>query len=233
MSLFRSLAEKPWLTPGLATWTADARSDRSDAGTFLGVFLGVVAVLFTLITTAYLMRMGVHGPVGHGGGDWSTLPEPPLLWVNTAVLILSSLAWRSARIAAHADDKARLRIGLVAGGLLAVAFLVGQVVVWRQLEASGYFLSAQLGVCTTIDDPLAQPIGHFLSGNPAVAFFYFITGLHGLHMIGGLVAWGRTMVRVMGGATSAAVTHSVDLTARYWHFLLLVWLLMFGLLLMT
>jgi cytochrome c oxidase subunit 3 len=61
------------------------------------------------------------------------------------------------------------------------------------------------------------------------AFFYLITGLHGLHVLGGLAVWGRTAVKVLGGGGAAGVAEGVDLSATYWHFLLLVWLGMFWL----
>jgi cytochrome c oxidase subunit 3 len=60
-----------------------------------------------------------------------------------------------------------------------------------------------------------------------------ITTLHGLHLLGGLVAWGRTTVRVLGGSEAVEVSRSVDLCAIYWHFLLVVWLAFFYLLLTT
>ena len=93
-------------------------------------------------------------------------------------------------------------IGLIAGGVFAVAFLVGQLLAWQQLNAAGYFLAA----------------------NPANAFFYLITGVHGLHLLGGLVALGRTTAKVWRGVEVSQVRLSVELCAIYWHFLLLVWL---------
>lgn len=72
-----------------------------------------------------------------------------------------------------------------------------------------------------------------MAGNPALAFFYLITALHGFHLLGSLGIWGRTTSRVLAGAEIAAVKRPVELSALYWHFLLLVWLLMFGLLLVT
>jgi cytochrome c oxidase subunit 3 len=62
------------------------------------------------------------------------------------------------------------------------------------------------------------------------AFFHLITALHGLHLVGGLTVWGRTTARALSG-DQAAAAQSVELCAVYWHFLLLVWLAMFGLLL--
>lgn len=236
MSMFGALTDKPWLSPGIGTRTdvkEDAERRAADAGVFLGVFLGVVAALFALIASAYLMRMGAHGPIGHGAADWARLAEPPLLWINTAVLVLSSLALHAAMVAAHKGNVRTLTIWFIAGGLLALAFLAGQITVWRQLDTAGHFLALHSELCTAVDNPLAPPPGPLVTGNPAVAFFYLITALHGLHIIGGLVAWGRTSVRVLRGSSAAAVASSVRLCARYWHFLLLVWFVMFGLLLMT
>jgi cytochrome c oxidase subunit 3 len=104
-----------------------------------------------------------------------------------------------------------LRAGLIAGGVLALVFVVGQLTVWRQLEDAGCGITA-----TTMS-----------------AFFYLITALHGLHVLGGLAVWGRTTVKVLAGSEVAEVRQSVELCAIYWHFLLLVWIVMFGLLLLT
>ena len=164
----------------------------------LWVFMGVVTVLFSIIVSAYVTRMGF--------ADWRPLPEPRLLWLNTGVLILSSAAMQWAQVAARRGRKDGLRVGLLAGGVFAWAFLAGQLWAWQQLGASGYFLAV----------------------NPANTFFYLITTLHGLHLVGGLVAWGKTTVKVWRGFE---VRLSVELCAVYWHFLLVVWLGLFVLML--
>ncbi|HCF73996.1 MAG: hypothetical protein CMK60_01755 [Proteobacteria bacterium] len=143
--------------------------------------------------------------------DWQPLPVPAMLWLNTAILILSSFTLQWARNAARGDRADSVRHGLLAGGVLAFAFLVGQFLVWRQLGSLGYFVDS----------------------NPSNSFFYLITGLHGLHLLGGLIAWLRASVRLWRGAEVAKIRLSVELCAVYWHFLLLVWLVMFGLLLVT
>lgn len=232
MSMFAALTEKPWLMPGTATDAAVA-DGRKTAAIGLGLFVTVVGFLFVLITATYFMRMGGHGALGHGTGDWHSFPKPPLLWVNTAVLALSSLGWHAARRGVIRRNGALLRWGLIAGGVLALLFIAGQLLVWRQLQADGYFLSAGRGFCLVSSDPLAEANLHFMTGNPAIAFFYLITALHGLHLLGGMIVWGRTTARVLGGAEIAVVRQPVILCGRYWHFLLLVWLAMFGLLLMT
>ncbi len=166
----------------------------------LGVFLAVVGSLFALFISAYSMRMTMV--------DWRALPVPKLLWFNTGVLVTSSIALQWAHMAARRNDTDGVIIGLLAAGASAVIFLVGQLLAWQQLKVAGYFVAS----------------------NPANSFFYLITAMHGLHLMGGLVALGRTTAKVWRGATTTQVRLSVELCAIYWHFLLLVWLVLLGLL---
>ena len=237
MSLFGALTEKPWLTPGLSD-AARAMPDEGphgwDKGVGVGVFLVIVTVLFSLVTSAYLMRMGLHGgALGHAGQDWHQFGEPPLLWINTFVLMGSSLAFVAALRAARAGRTAALRRYIVAGGLLGVAFLVGQIALWRLLNDWGYVMSYSIGVGQITGDPLSAPLDLTHSGNPAVAFFYLISGLHAVHIIGGLAAWALTARTVFSGAIPAATVRGIELCGRYWHFMLLVWLVMLGLFVST
>jgi len=156
--------------------------------------------LFALFISAYSMRMNMV--------DWRTLPVPKLLWFNTGVLVTSSIALQWAYMAARRNDVDGVIIGLLAAGVSAVIFLVGQLLAWQQLYVAGYFVAS----------------------NPANSFFYLITAVHGLHLMGGLVALGRTTAKVWRGAEVTRVRLSVELCAIYWHFLLLVWLVLLGLL---
>ena len=206
--LVSKLTDKPWETPGdiedvepggLATTTAPARMG-------LWAFLAVVSSLFGLFISAYMERMEV--------ADWTPLEEPNLLWVNTVILILGSVALQRARGAASRGDARGVRVSLLAGGLFTFAFLAGQFFAWRELSAAGYFVVS----------------------NPANAFFYLLTALHGLHLAGGLWVWGRTMFRLYAKRSDkqlGKVTLSIELCSVYWHYLLVVWLVLFGLLLTT
>ena len=172
----------------------------------LVLYFGVAAVLFGLVTSAYLMRMGMPG-MGHGEmGGWRPLSEPPLLWGNTATLFLASGAWEAARISARRGRPAAA--WALAAGLLGIIFLIGQLLLWGELVAEG----------------------HGLRGDPAAAFFYLITALHGVHVLGGLYFWARALFAQRDEGGSAL---RVQLTATYWHFLLFVWLLMLGLFVAT
>jgi len=195
------LTAKPWLEVGLIGEVADTGASSLPTATIgLGVFLAVVSSLFMLFISAYLMRMQV--------ADWAEMPTPKVLWFNTGVLILSSVALQYAQVAARRGRMGGVGDGLIAGGLFAFAFLIGQLFAWQQLNAAGYFLAA----------------------NPANAFFYLLTGLHGLHLLGGLVALGLTADKWWRGFELGQVRLSVKLCAIYWHFLLLLWLVLFSLL---
>ena len=197
----QGLAAKPWLEEGIAVDLREgSTSSLPPAKIGLGVFLAVVGSLFALFISAYSMRMTMV--------DWRALPVPRLLWFNTGVLILSSIALQWAYIAARRNDMDGVIIGLCAGGASALIFLAGQILAWRQLSLAGYFVTS----------------------NPANSFFYLITAVHGLHLMGGLVALGRTIAKVWRGAEMAQVRLGVELCAIYWHFLLLVWLVLLALL---
>jgi cytochrome c oxidase subunit 3 len=169
----------------------------------LGVFLAVATSLFALLISAYHMRMM--------GEDWTRLPIPRVLWLNTGVLILASVAMQWTRTAARRGELDRVKSGLIAGGVLTFSFLAGQLWAWQQMDASGYFLTA----------------------NPAYSFFYLLTALHGLHLLGGLWVWGKTTAKVLRGVEVDKVRLSVELCTVYWHYLLLVWLVLFAVLLHT
>ena len=195
------LGAKPWLEEGvIVDFREESPLSLPPAKIGLGVFLAVVGSLFALFISAYSMRMNMV--------DWRTLPVPKLLWFNTGVLVTSSIALQWAYIAARRNDMDGVIIGLCAGGASAVIFLIGQLLAWRQLSLAGYFVAS----------------------NPANSFFYLITAVHGLHLMGGLVALGRTTAKVWRGAEVTRVRLSVELCAIYWHFLLLVWLVLLGLL---
>ena len=199
MSIFRALMEKPWMVD---VYGVDHKS-LPTAKFGLRVFLVVATVVFSLIVVTYFERMLVP--------DWRALQIPLVLWPNTALLILSSIALQWARVSADRGRLDGVKSGLLLGGVFAFAFLVGQLLAWRQLIDLGYFVAA----------------------NPANAFFYLITALHGLHLLGGLVAWARTSAKVRRGVALDRLRLSVELCAIYWHFLLVIWLILFGLLWFT
>ena len=183
-----------------AQGTVELRDKAAARKLALKVFLAIVTVLFMLLVVAYARRMAYE--------DWRPSPQLGLLWANTFALVLSSVALQWALFSARRGQMDGMRVAFLAGGAFTVVFLVGQILAWRQLGTMVYFDVT----------------------NPAIAFFYLITGLHGLHLLGGLVAWGRTFTKVWGDFDLAKIRHSVELCTLYWHYLLGVWLVLFALL---
>lgn len=211
--LVMKLRSKPWeaTAAGLPETTGFSVSAKRVG---LWIFLAVVTSLFCLFLSAYYMRMGQHAvhdsPMA--AGDWKAIRDPSILWVNTVLLILSSVAMQSARAAVAKSEVQQTRVRLFAAGLLTFAFLIGQWLAWREIRYSAFFT------------PL----------NPAVAFFYVLTAVHALHLLGGLVVWARTFARSLRKDVELIdVRLSVELTSVYWHYLLLVWLGLFAVLLST
>jgi cytochrome c oxidase subunit III len=196
----QGLMSKPWLEQGVSADHPALRSTSPAAKVGLGIFLTVVGSLFALFITAYAMRM--QQP------DWRDVPLPKVLWLNTGMLALSSVALNRAWNAARNREADELRLCLLAAGATALAFLSGQILAWRQLTAEGYLLAS----------------------NSANAFLYIITGIHGLHILGGLVALGLVILKTRQGITLERLRLRVELCATYWHFLLLVWLVLLSIL---
>ena len=206
-TIFQLLTQKPW-DP------AQAKIDNMHEGETLDLSKGklglryimvVSSIFFSLFIVTYADRL-VYA-------DWQQMPEPLLLWFNTLILFISSAFFISAHTAAKNNQFAKVKQKLLIIGCLACVFLLGQLFVWLQLINLGYYVSA----------------------NPANAYFYVFTALHGLHLIGGLIYWIMTIRKVWipSDIVVANAKHTVDLCAIYWHFLLAVWVVLFGLMLFS
>ena len=144
--------------------------------------------------------------------DWMKMPEPWLLWINTAILILNSFYFHKAKISADKIDYSLIKKNLFIVGFLSYLFLIGQLTVWYQLMQLDYYAGS----------------------NVANAFFYLFTALHGLHLLGGLFFWGKTTsVLFKKNYKLSSLQQRIELCAIYWHFLLAVWFVLFGLMLFT
>ncbi|WP_237213455.1 cytochrome c oxidase subunit 3 [Falsiroseomonas oryziterrae] len=194
----QGLTTKPWLETGPMDDAPVRGSMRVPAAKLgLGMFMTVAATLLVLLLSAYSIRMEM--------ADWSPPPRPGLLWANTAVLVLASVALHRAARATRRGDREAVGSALLLGGGMSLLFLLGQLLAWRELARAGYLPA----------------------NNAADAFFYLITAVHGLHLLGGLVALSRAGLRLRG-APIAKLRLSVELCAAYWHFLLVAWLLLFA-----
>jgi cytochrome c oxidase subunit 3 len=189
---------------------AEDADRRQTATVGLRLFLVVVSSLFFLFLFAFIARSQMT--------DWRPLTEPwaPLgnlwpLWLNSAFLVLSCIALQCSRMAARRTRLGATVIGFALGGVFAIAFLAGQLWVWQQFVAWGYVVAS----------------------NPANSFFYLLTGLHGLHVLGGLIVWCWTVAKFLRHVPLAQLSASVELCAIYWHYLLGLWFVLFALLAST
>ncbi len=198
--LQQRLTAKPWLEEGvIGEYDGTGSIALPAAKVALWVLIAVIGSLFALLVSAYLMRMGYP--------DWRPILVPHLLWFNTGALVLTSVALYGAQRAVDRRHLDHVKARLVLAGLFGVAFVAGQLLAWRELTAAG----------------------NFVASNPADSFFYLLTGLHGAHVLGGLAALGWTADRAWRGSAPDSLRLTVELSATYWHAMLVIWLVLFSL----
>ncbi len=206
LNIFKLLAEKPWeASQAEIDNQHDGRTlDLSKAKLGVRTIMVVSTVIFSLFVVSYSDRMLVH--------DWRSLSEPWLLWINTAILILTSFVFHKAKIYSEKNEFEKAKNTLLLVGFLSFAFITGQLLVWQ------YYVN----------------LGQYVSTNPANAFFYLFTALHGLHVLGGLFFWARATMKLFTKNYNIFKTkQAIELCATYWHFLLIVWFILFGLMIAT
>lgn len=169
----------------------------------LGVWalLASEAVFFSGLIITYIVMRGrsVSGPLPHEALD------VPLTAVNTFVLICSSLTMVTALAAIQRGDMRRLRYWLIATALLGLAFLSGQAFEFTKLFHQGLSLSSNLFGAT----------------------FFTLTGFHGAHVLAGVIWISFVLTRAFRGGVTQDNHIAVELVGLYWHFVDLVWIIIF------
>ena len=174
----------------------------------IGVLVGIASILmmFTALASALIVRSGLKTSVDWGGGQL-----PSFVYVSTALIVLSSLTFSRAKASLGHGEESGYRLWLMVTLLLGLGFLAAQVLAWRQLVAAGVYLAT----------------------NPHSSFFYVLTGLHAVHLLGGILAlaalyfYGSRAPGAEGAAKRRALT---DVTGIYWHFMDALWVFLFLLL---
>jgi cytochrome c oxidase subunit 3 len=169
----------------------------------LWLVLTAIAMLFAGLSSAYIVMRGAPA--------WQNVALPAALWVNTFVLLASSVTieWARRQVQADRMGPTKFWMGLTAG--LGLVFLIGQVVAWRQLVAVGVYLP------TTLHS----------------SFLYILTGAHALHILGGLAALGYVLIQTLRNQYTASNHEPVKLCATYWHFMDGLWVYLFLLLILA
>ncbi len=169
----------------------------------LWLFIVSVVMIFAALTSAYIVRQAE--------GDWLLFELPNLFWYTSGIIILSSATMHWALISARKDNLESVNIAVGLTSVLGILFLVGQFYGWSDLvKNSVYFV-----------------------GNPSGSFVYVITGLHGLHLVSGVI-----FLLIVLGSTLRYKVHSknlslIEMCATYWHFLGGLWLYLFIFLLLN
>jgi cytochrome c oxidase subunit III len=174
---------------------------RRASMTGITLALGAIMMFFMALTSSYIVRRGASG-------DWKMFPLPPVLYVNTAILVLSSCTIELARRELQRGREAAFRNMWMLTSGLGLVFVGGQLLAWRDLRLEGVFLSS----------------------NPSSSFFYVLTALHGLHLLGGIFALLYVAVRSWQSARVSQET-AAQVASIYWHFMDGLWV--FLLLLLT
>ena len=200
MSLFKQITDKPWERTGII---GGLRAE----GTFSAPPEKVALVFFLVAASIVFSLFGVSYVIRMELPDWVPVSEPSQLWFNTALLVVSSFLFQRSKAVVSAGKKS-VKSPFAAGGIFAILFIAAQMVTWQNLQAQGLFMTS----------------------NPANSFYYLLTGLHALHILGGLWVWSKSLLRLLSGAKPEELRLSIELCTVYWHFLLIVWIAVFAVL---
>ncbi len=200
-SLIGGVVQGPPPPPIDRGWGGDGPDGRGAERrtSFIGLVVLLVStgIVFTALLVAFLARRAM-------GDDWISMHKPGLLWVNTAVLILSSVVLDLSRRALKARNRSRFNLYWTAATALGGVFLVGQLIVWHQLRAAGVYVAT----------------------NPSSSFFYVLTAVHALHLIGGMTALTWVDVQAWRLRLGPGKRTAIDICAIFWHYLDGLWLIL-------
>ena len=198
----------PPIIPDLPTGGSGGDSDRgpvpgnSRATSITGIVVLMCAsvMTFSALVSAMVVRRGLND-------DWGHIGLPRILWWNTGVLLLSSIAIDAGRRLLRHNRRVAFNWCWSAGAVLGTAFLGGQIIAWHQLGERGFYLH----------------------GHPSSAFFYVLTWTHAAHVIGALAAVLYVEYRALRYELGPGRRTLVAVSAIFWHFLDLLWLCIMGL----
>jgi cytochrome c oxidase subunit 3 len=163
----------------------------------LWLFIVSIIMLFAAMTSAYLVR--------RAEGNWLEYDIPSIFSYSSVVLVISSLTMHWAYLSAKKDKFGSLKIAITITFVLGIIFLYMQFQGWVELVNENVFFV----------------------GNPAGSFMYIFTGLHGFHLISGLVVLVVALITAFRLRIHATSMNQIEIAAAYWHFLDILWLYLF------
>jgi len=168
-----------------------------------GSLIVVVTMTFGGLLAAYVVI------ATNNSAEWKPFSLPIQVWLSTALIILSSIVYHLGTIAVQRNDQPAARKWFIATTVLGAAFISSQILVWLELRSRGLYVQ----------------------GNPYAGFFYILTAVHAVHVIGGIIALGSILLRNMTPTDKLLEIEKRRTLARvvgwYWHFMGVLWLVLF------
>jgi cytochrome c oxidase subunit 3 len=163
-------------------------------------------MLFGAWTSAYIVKRGEPG--------WSSFELPGQFWLNTGIIILSSITMIWAHLSAKKDNVEQTKMALGITTALGVAFLIGQWLAWEKMVDMNYYFAGS-------------------GSNSSSSFIYVLTGFHGLHILSGVVFLLIVLVAAFRYKVHSKNMLKIEMCSTYWHFLGGLWLYLFVFLLLN
>jgi cytochrome c oxidase subunit III len=167
------------------------------------LFMVTVFMVFAALSSAYIVR--------RAEGNWAFFEMPALFWINTVVILISSATLHWAYISAKRDNLESVKIATIITTILGIGFMAGQYLAWSELVKNSIHLV----------------------GNPSGSFVYIISGLHGAHVLGGVIYLLILLNSTQKGKVHSKSLNQIEMCATYWHFLGGLWLYLFVFLLLN
>ena len=178
------------------------RRDSSNSPLPLGAYRIAIWIAIVSISMFFLALTAVMVVRALESDNWIHTAVPPLLYFNTLVLVTSSFTFELSKSALKVEASAQFVRWLYVTTGLGMAFIVGQLVAWRELAAQGIYVAT----------------------NPSSSFLYVLTAAHGLHLLGGIFALLYLVFRRHKIVINPQKRIAVDITATYWHFMDVLWI---------
>jgi len=168
------------------------------------LFIVTVCMLFAAWTSAYIVKRAEAG--------WAEIVLPNQFYVNSVIIVISSFTMFWAQWSARRDNLEMVKLALSITTALGISFLVGQWIAWQKL--------------VTLQE-------HFSGGNVSHSFLYVLTGIHGLHIVGGVVFLIIVLISTFKYKVHSRNMTQIELCSTFWHFLGVLWLYLFVFLLLN
>ncbi|MBL6445096.1 cytochrome c oxidase subunit 3 [Fulvivirga sp. 29W222] len=169
----------------------------------LWLFMITVVMIFAALTSGYIVRQAE--------GNWVMFELPFEMWVTTGIILLSSATMHWAYLEAKKDNLERVKLAISVTSVLGIMFLIGQFYVW------GVLVNSEV----------------FFVGNPSGSFLYVLSGLHGLHIVSGVIFLIIVLISTFKYKVHSKSLNQIQMCTTYWHFLDALWIYLFVFLLLN